>query len=63
MVIRRDAVDRQSPALAAVVDEHQLASGPKPVFVPALFHCQADRSHLPLASGQTIACDEEIKMK
>ena len=63
MVVRRDAVDRQGPALTALVDKHQLASGIQPVLVPALLHGQADGFHLPLASRQSIACDEEVEME
>ena len=51
MIVRCEAVDRQSPTLDALVDEHQLASGIKPVLVPAFLHCQSERFHLPFASG------------
>ncbi|HSJ88597.1 MAG TPA: hypothetical protein VK909_15405 [Anaerolineales bacterium] len=62
IVVGGDAIDGQSAAFHALVDQHQLTSFLQPVLIPAILCRQTDGFHLPLAGGQPIAGSIQIEM-
>jgi hypothetical protein len=58
IIIGRDAINGQSPAFHAFMDQHQLASLIETILVPAILHCQPDRFHLSLTGSQAVTRGE-----
>jgi hypothetical protein len=58
IIICRDAINGESPAFHAFMDQHQLASLIETILVPAILHGQPDGLHLSLAGRQAITRGE-----
>jgi len=62
IIIGGNAVDGQSFAFNASMDQHQLASRFTLILVPALLHGQPDGFHRRLARGQTVTGGVQVEM-
>lgn len=58
IVICRDAVDGQHPALGAAMHQHQFTAAPVGIFIPTTFEGQSDGRHQALTGAQSVTSFE-----